>query len=166
MVDSSTCRPVAAGSCVVLDIALLVNRLSLGLYFLLAGVGKLRTGVGEFYTKAFSGLRPAWLPEAVASPFGHALPFIEVAVGALLVAGLLARLTAGVMALLLLSFSIALWQAGLFVGGAGPFHTNIVFFTLAILLAVTGPGRASLEGVCCRRPPPEAAVSAGKPPQA
>ena len=32
----------------LLDLVLLLNRCSLGLYFLLAGIGKIRSGVGIF----------------------------------------------------------------------------------------------------------------------
>ena len=137
----------------LLDAVLLLNRLALGLYFLLAGVGKLRMGVGQFYEKGFLKLKPAWLPDAVASPYGHALPFLECALGGLLVLGLLGRWAAGLMALLLLSFTVALWQAGMFFGGPGPFHDNVPFLTLAMLLAVTGPGRFSVDGLLKREPP-------------
>lgn len=133
-------------------VALLLNRLSLGVFFLLAGIGKLRMGPAVFYREAFVKLRPSWLPESLASPYGHALPFLEFAVGALLVLGLLTRLTAGVVALMLASFTIALWVAGMFFApGGAPFHTNVVFLTLAILLATTGPGRYSLDYLLRRR---------------
>ncbi len=135
-----------AGCGCALDTALLLNRLALGAFFLLAGLGKLRMGVGKFYSEGFTGLRPAWLPEAFAWPFGHALPFIEFAVGGLLVIGLLGRLTAATIALLLLSFCIALHQAGMLFQGPGPFNVDIILLTLSVLLAATGPGRFSVDG--------------------
>ena len=44
-----------------LRIALLLNRLSLGLYFMIAGVGKFTGGVGEFVTGPFAAMKPDWL---------------------------------------------------------------------------------------------------------
>ncbi len=126
-------------------VALLLNRLSLGAMFLLAGIGKLKMGPAAFYRDVFLSIRPSWLPEVLAWPYGHALPFLEVLVGALLVVGLFARVTAGGMALMLASFTIALWAAGMFFQGGAPFHTNVILLTLAILLAVMGPGRYSLD---------------------
>lgn len=132
-----------------LNFVLLLNRLSLGLYFLFAGVGKLKptgeTGVGEklsgfaayVVTKA-----PSWLPEVVVRGYGYVLPFAEMLVGALVVIGLAGRWPATVMSLLLISFIIG--ATGLSDQGK-PFHANIVFLSLAILLAVTGPGRISLD---------------------
>ncbi len=131
----------------LLDTALLANRVSLGLFFLLAGVGKLRMGVDEFYQNFFLKLKPPWLPDLVAWPYGHALPFVESAVGILLLIGLFGRMIAALMAALLISFSIALFGAGMFFSGSGPFHTNAVFITLAMLLVVTGPGRFSVDRI-------------------
>lgn len=137
-------RTGLAGCC-LFDIALLTNRLSLGMFFLLAGVAKFRMGVGEFYDKFFLPLKPPWLPDFIAWPFGHALPAAEVILGGLLVVGLLSRLVASLTAALLIAITIALWQKGMFFNGAGPFHTNVVFLTLAFLLAVSGAGRYSLD---------------------
>jgi uncharacterized membrane protein YphA (DoxX/SURF4 family) len=126
-------------------VALLLNRLALGFMFLLAGIGKLKMGPAAFYRDVFLAVRPPWLPEILAKPYGYALPFLEALVGALLIIGLLSRVTAGVMALMLASFTIALWAAGMFFQGGGPFHTNVILLTLAILLATMGPGRYSLD---------------------
>lgn len=134
-----------------LGVALLLNRLSLGLLFLLAGWAKLKMGPAKFYQEAFLMLRPAWLPEPLASPYGHALPFLEFLVGAMLMVGLLSRITAGAMALMLLSFTIALAAAGMFFQGGAPFHTNVIYITLAVLLAATGPGAYSLDHLIRRR---------------
>ena len=69
------------------------------------------------------------LPEAVVPLVGHALPALEIVVGASLLVGFLTRLTAAVSALMLVAFVIgisAAWARGLaidcgcFGGGAGP----------------------------------------------
>jgi len=130
----------------LITLALFVNRCSLGLYFLLAGIAKIRSGVEAFYKGAFSSLKPMWLPDWFAMPYGHALPFVEVLLGAALLVGFYGRAAAAVTTLALASFTIALYQAGAFIPKTGgPFHANVVFLTLAFLLAVTGPGNFSVD---------------------
>jgi uncharacterized membrane protein YphA (DoxX/SURF4 family) len=69
------------------------------------------------------------LPEAVVPLVGHALPVLEILVGACLVLGLLTRLSGAVSALMLVAFVVgisAAWARGLqiecgcFGGGASP----------------------------------------------
>ena len=133
------------------DLVVLLNRLALGLFFLLAGYHKISSGVGNFYHNVFLSLKPAWLPTWFAAPYGHLIPFAEVTAGTLLILGLMGRLGAALAALLLLSFTIALAAAHLFFSGSGPFHTNVVFVTLALLLAVIGPGSLSADAVWRKR---------------
>jgi len=128
---------------------LLLNRLSLGMFFLLAGVAKVRGGVTEFVEGFYSQVTPAWLPSWIATPFGYSLPFFEIIAGGLLVIGLFGRLGALVILLLLVSFTIALCGAGMFFSGPGPFHTNVILLTLAALLVVTGSGGYSLDAKRC-----------------
>jgi uncharacterized membrane protein YphA (DoxX/SURF4 family) len=131
----------------LLDLVVLLNRVALGLYFLLAGAHKISGGVGNFYHKGFLPLKPTWLPTWFAAPYGHLVPFAEVTAGTLLILGLMGRLGAALACLLLTSFTIALAGAHLFFTGPGPFHTNVVFLTLALLLAVTGPGSLSADAI-------------------
>ncbi|MGQ9651403.1 MAG: DoxX family protein [Phycisphaerae bacterium] len=130
----------------MMTLALFLSRCSLGLYFLFAGIGKIKSGVEAFYKGGFTSLKPLWLPDWFAMPYGHALPFVEVLVGAALIVGFYGRLAAAVAALALVSFVIALYQAGaIFPEKGGPFHPNVIFLTLAFLLAVTGPGTFSVD---------------------
>jgi uncharacterized membrane protein YphA (DoxX/SURF4 family) len=131
----------------LLDLVVLLNRVALGLFFLLAGAHKISDGVGNFYHKVFLGLKPGWLPTWFAAPYGHLIPFAEVTVGVLLILGLMGRLGAALACLLLTSFTIALAAAHLFFTGSGPFHTNVIFLTLALLLAVLGPGSLSADAI-------------------
>lgn len=128
----------------------LLARAALGLYFLLAGVGKVRgelqNGLGTFYEGSFQGLQPEWLPTFFAAPYGYALPWAEVIVGAMLVLGLATRISATLIALMLLSFTIALMMAkGVTGGGPGPFHANVVMIALALMLLVLGGGAISID---------------------
>lgn len=134
------------------SLALLLNRLSLGAYFLLAGYSKVfKVGVEEFYEGPFQSLKPEWLPEWFAYPFGYALPFTEMLFGALLVIGLLTRVSAMVLFLLLVGITIALAENGVFLYNPpqvpGPFHTNVILGTLALALVFLGPGGLSLDRI-------------------
>lgn len=130
----------------LLNLVLLLNRCSLGLYFFLAGMAKLGRGVGKFYKEGFAPMKPIWLPDWFALPYGHALPFVEVLLGAALVLGLYGRAAAALASLALASFTIAIYEAGLFIPErGGPFHYNVIFLTLAMLLAVLGPGSLSVD---------------------
>jgi uncharacterized membrane protein YphA (DoxX/SURF4 family) len=144
----------------LLGLALLVNRLLLGVLFIYASIGKFRMGVGDFYEKGFKPLAPSWLPAFLASPYGHAVPFLEMIVGVLLVLGLLERLTAAVAFLMIASFTIALCaKLGLSGGQPGLFHSNFFLMGLTFLLAAAGPGCCSVDKClrgrcCCRKQPP------------
>ena len=143
---------LASGQSVLLDFVLLLNRLSLGLFFLLAGANKILAGVATFYRGTFTPMRPPWLPEGFAYSYGHALPFVEVALGAALVVGFFGRVTAFLTALALVSYIVAIIQAGKFVSGApGPFHPDVVFLTLALLLTILGSGSFSVDAWLGRR---------------
>jgi putative oxidoreductase len=125
-----------------LDAAILLNRVALGLYFVIAGWGKVSAGVASFVAGPYAKQTPPWLPSAVAVPYGYALPFIELLGGLLLIAGLFGRVVPLVLSLLLLSIAVALKFA---INVQGPFHHSVVFATLAVLLAAIGPGRWSVD---------------------
>ncbi|HOW71300.1 MAG TPA: DoxX family membrane protein [Phycisphaerae bacterium] len=131
----------------LMDLVLLLNRLALGLYFVLAGVHKISAegGVAQFYRTVFLSMKPAWLPVWFAAPYGYALPFLEVIVGGLLGLGALGRWPAGAMSLMLASFTIALYENGKFFSDQGPFHANVILLTSALLLTMTGHGAISVD---------------------
>lgn len=124
--------------------ALLLNRLALGLMFVLAGIRKLLPGENQSMLDAMNataemiaGMAP--LPRAVGLAYGYALPWVEITAGLLLMVGVYSRTAAIIIGLMLLSFMIEFgvnwWPA------KGPaFDKNLILFTLAILLAATGPG--------------------------
>lgn len=133
-------------------VAALIARATLGLYFVAAGVakveGELSNKIGHFYESSFSALQPAWLPEIVAAPYGYALPWVEVVVGAMLTLGLATRLSAILIALMLASFTVALVLAkGPSGGGPVAFHSNVVLIGLALLLISVGGGGISIDAL-------------------
>ncbi len=142
----------------LLDLCLLLLRVTLGMYFVIAGWGKveqeLEEGLGTFYRGAFSAMQPEWLPEYLAAPYGYALPWLEVAFGAMLALGLLGRVAALAIALMLVSFTTVLiiqygWT-GLKEGSAQPFNPNTVMAAGALVLVAAGPGWLSLDGMAKR----------------
>jgi putative oxidoreductase len=131
-------------------VMLAVNRALLGALLLLAGIGKFEKGVGVFYDTVYKGLVPSWLPNWFASPYGYAVPFLEVLVGGVLILGLFGRISALVAAFLIGSFTIALAthsaSGNVFsLGGQSPIHANYFFVALALLLACAGPGCCTLD---------------------
>ena len=141
----------------LVDVGLLLLRVSIGLYLLLAGIGKVRgefnNGFGSFYRGNFSKMQPAWLPDAFAAPYGYALPWAEVIVGALLILGLFGSIAAAITGLMILSFTIALAfqfnsitaQPAEAKGGA--FSANYIQVAACFLLTFVGPGAISLDRV-------------------
>jgi uncharacterized membrane protein YphA (DoxX/SURF4 family) len=103
------------------------------------------------------------LPEALVHPAAWGLPFLELAVAALLLGGIATRLSAGVAAGLLAAFMVAIasaWARGLQIdcgcfGGGGPAHASAasylselardaVLLTMAIGLVVHPASRLAL----------------------
>jgi thiosulfate dehydrogenase [quinone] large subunit len=131
-----------------IDISLFLARLLLGLYMIIAGWGKMAgPGLSGFANGPFLQNKPAWLPDAVAMPYGYALPVLELLTGLLLVVGLFTRAAAGIMTLMLVSIAIAvITKSGQLSGGApGPIHHSVIFTALAFVLAIAGSGRLAID---------------------
>lgn len=62
-------------------------RSTLGIVFLVAGIGKFMMGIGAFVALMQEPVAGK-LPAALVAAFGYALPFLEVAIGLMLMAGL------------------------------------------------------------------------------
>src|SRR5262245_47344936 len=128
------------------NIGLLLARVPLGLFFLIAGYVHIHNGLGAFVDSGMTHL-PAWLPPNVGKAYLYALPFVEFGVGLFVAVGLMTRLSALVKALILVSILIAL--GGIEPGK--PFHTNIILLGLALLLALLGGGEISIDRILQRR---------------
>ncbi len=128
------------------DVTLLLNRLSMGLFVLLAGIGKITGGIGNFVEQGFTPMKPDWLPNVVAMPYAYSIPFLEVLLGAAVVVGLFTRLTAAALVVMIGSFTLALAiHNNSLVHGPGPFSANFIYITLLALLAVVGAGSLSVD---------------------
>jgi uncharacterized membrane protein YphA (DoxX/SURF4 family) len=137
-------RPSMAAS-----LGMLCARLPLGAYFIVASGMKLKMGVAEFTAKTLPAAEKV-LPHHLGEMFLNALPWVELTVGILLIIGLLTRLAAGVMALMLISFTIVYFTGGLGPDPVRPFHFNIVFLGTALAIMLVGPGWMSLDGLIFR----------------
>lgn len=134
----------------VMNLALLLARLALGYLFAVGGFAKLFDSGMTQWMSMFRGIKPGWLPNWFATPFGYALPFVELIFGVLLMLGLFGRFSAWLLTLVLLSIIIGatgiqepqLWYQ---------INSNAICLTLAILLAAAGPGRISIDGIWRRK---------------
>jgi len=128
------------------NIGLFLARIPLGLFFLLAGYTHIRGGVGGFVTGGMTHL-PAWLPPNLGKIYLYSLPFMEFAVGLFVIVGLLARASALVTSLILISILIAMGA----MDAGKPFHTNVILLGLALLLSLLGAGDFSVDRVMQRK---------------
>jgi len=131
---------------------LLLIRLALGWYLMLAGWGKvqgeLNGGFGTFYmSDSYQSRSPAWLPGFIAVGYGYVLPWAETAFGALMMLGWFNRIATAGSAAVFASIMLALFGAGDLL----PRHHIMVFLPVALLLFVVGPGRHSLDAALRRR---------------
>lgn len=127
-----------------LTFVLLINRLALGLYFCMGGYVKIKGGLGEWVASEQYKRESSWLPDFIANAYGYALPFAQIAVGALLVIGLLSRLASLFIALILGSVMIATTWSG---NNAELYDRNVILMTLSIMFIVTGPGSLSIDAI-------------------
>jgi uncharacterized membrane protein YphA (DoxX/SURF4 family) len=137
------------------SMGLLVARIPIGAYFIKAGIGKFTmqpNGVGSFVDHHLADAMK-FLPEQWARMYLGALPYIEISLGVLLIAGLLTRAAALLMSLLLISFTLgaAPHASGRFSDSVVlPFHPNLVFLGITLALMLCGPGRISIDGLLFR----------------
>jgi len=91
-------------SCDPRSLAVALARWCLGLMFLFAGIGKFPnvSGFVGYMTETF---KATWLPKALLVPYAYALPFVEVALGALLILGIARNAVLFITGLLLISLT-------------------------------------------------------------
>ncbi len=79
-----------------------LGRWCLGVMFLFAGIGKF-PNVGGFADYLLKQFEKTWLPPALVGGFGNVLPFVEIALGVLLVLGIFRNAALFIAGLLLIS---------------------------------------------------------------
>lgn len=141
-----TNAPVAA------EVARALARVTLGWFLFHQGWGKVAQdwaeGLGTFYRgNQFQNNTPDWLPTLIAAPYGYALPWFELVIGALLMLGLFNRFSAGIATLIFLSIAVAWLNAGNLL----PRHMLMIYLPLGAYFFFAGPGRFSLDAIRERR---------------
>lgn len=93
-------------------------RFTLGVTMLFHGTDRIALGLVTFATSMVNQFSHSFLPAFLVYPFGLTLPLIETAVGALLIAGLLTRVTLviGALEMVALVFGSTLLQQWMIVG--------------------------------------------------
>jgi thiosulfate dehydrogenase (quinone) large subunit len=86
------------------SLAVALARWCLGIMFLFAGIGKFPniSGFVGYMTETF---KATWLPKALLVPYAYALPFVEVALGVLLILGIARNAVLFITGLLLISLT-------------------------------------------------------------
>jgi uncharacterized membrane protein YphA (DoxX/SURF4 family) len=132
------------------SLGLLLARIPLGAYFIFASVTKLRMGVDNF-ANAMLPSAMKFLPEHLARMYLTYLPWVELSIGILLILGLLTRVVATIIALLLISFTLHTGASGTLSPDVKlPFHPNLVYLGVALAIMLCGPGWLSLDGLLFR----------------
>ena len=111
------------------EIGYALLRVTFGVVFLFAGIGKFIGGLGNFVggmNQHFSGK----LPAAMVMPFAYILPFGEVTVGALIVFGLFTRVGLTISGLLLIGLTFGTVMLGDFPTVAHNVQYGLVNFVL------------------------------------
>ncbi|MEI6517938.1 MAG: DoxX family protein [bacterium] len=118
----------------------LLIRLTLGAYFVLAGLGKLQL-LSAFVEQVRSfGV----LPTNVAAAYGTLLPYVEIALGGLMILGMWTTLCGILGGLILVSFVCAF---GMFPGSFDIFNKDIILLGAACSLLYSGPGAFSIDNI-------------------
>jgi thiosulfate dehydrogenase (quinone) large subunit len=94
------------------SLAYALLRVTLGLNIFMHGTSRLLGGIGNFVSGMIKMFQNTVLPTDVVVPFGYALPWLEAALGLLIIIGFRTReaLVAGSLLMLALTFGTALRQ--------------------------------------------------------
>ena len=123
-------------------------RLALGINFFGHGFFRILSGVGAFAAHTADNMAKGPLPHVLTLSFGYSIPFVEVTLGVLLIAGLATRvaLVAGALFMVALTFgttSIQNWSAA-----GDQLVYSLVFFVMLWFLEAN---LLSVDGLLSRR---------------
>ena len=120
------------------NLGLLLARIPLALYFGLAGYAHFRM---NGFASQHVGSLPEWMPSEAGRGYSSILPFLEMAVGALLFLGLTTRV-GGLLAACITGMVLAATGFRLY-PDAG--HLTMIVFGLALMLLCTGGGKFTFD---------------------
>lgn len=142
------------------NVGLLLARVALGAYLALIGFENVTRGVSAFaasHKRAMS----EWINPSYAEVFLTMYPVVHVAAGAMLVLGVLTRVSAFLLSATLLVFMVCV--QGLSRGGPGPFDPNWIFLAVGVALLTNGGGQFTLPALLGKKPAPPPAAKAPAP---
>ena len=132
------------------NLGLLLARVPLGLYFALVGYAHFKT---QNFATQYAAALPVWMPSEAGKGYSSVLPFLEMAIGGLLILGLTTRvgglLAAGTIGLVIAASGFKLYP--------DPGHQMLVLFGLSILLLCLGGGKFTLDNLLFNKKKGEAA---------
>src|ERR1700722_12250629 len=111
-----------------MNLGLLLARLPMGAFFLLAGIHKVSAGIQGFVSSQIGNV-PSQIPRNWAEGYLHALPYAEITIGALLILGLFGRLAGFAGAVVVTTIIIG--STGIYAPGL-PFHANLIYVGLLL----------------------------------
>jgi uncharacterized membrane protein YphA (DoxX/SURF4 family) len=126
---------------------MLLARLPVGAFLLVAGYTKWKSGVDAFATEHITHV-PLSVPRDWGLHYLQAVPYAEIAAGAMIMLGFLTRLAGFVSAAMVISYMIGehlLQQEGL------PFHPNFIYVGILLAIFLVGPGKISIDGLLFKK---------------
>ncbi len=133
------------------DSFLLLARVAIGVYFLLAGYKQIAGGVDKFVADHVSRI-PTYVSPAFGRHYLQVLPYAQMAVGLTMVIGLYTRVSAAIISLMLISFILATGVG--FKPGNPQINNDFVYLGLTLLLTHLGGGKVAVDQSMGKAPGP------------
>ncbi len=127
----------------LIDIAFLGMRAAIGVIFIVHGTGKFNPGFVGFLTG------PLGLPPEMQIPIALA----ETIPGILLIVGVLTRISASLLSIIMLGAIFYVKKAANLTGD-GAYEFDLILLASCLVIIVAGPGRASIAHVIKKLPRP------------
>jgi len=127
----------------LVDIAFMSLRAALGAIFIVHGVSKFNPGFAGFLTG------PLGFPPEMQIP----LALAETVPGILLIFGVLTRISASLLSIVMLGAIFYVKQASNLIGDGG-FELDLILLAACLLIIVAGPGRVSISHIAKKIPRP------------
>lgn len=126
------------------SLGLLIARIPIGLFFLIAGGQKIfHLGVTNFVNSSAHSL-PGFMPDYLGRTYLYLFPFFELGMGILLVLGFWTRLAGLITSLMLISI---IWAVTGVNQPPMPFHPNVIFLSITLLLFFAGGGSFTIDRI-------------------
>ncbi len=127
----------------LIDIAFLGMRAAIGVIFIVHGTGKFNPGFVGFLTG------PLGLPPEMQIPIALA----ETIPGILLIVGVLTRISASLLSIIMLGAIFYVKKAANLTGD-GAYELDLILLASCLVIIVAGPGRASIAHIIKKLPRP------------